>query len=63
MKSLIRDELPGVDCDRDRDSQKEWNIVRLRWRNHDRDSLSENLTNELEAWARHALAANGFGDY
>ena len=28
-----------------------------------RDSLSENFVNEIEAWARHALAANGFGDF
>jgi len=28
-----------------------------------RDSLSENFNNEIEAWARHALAANGFGDF
>ena len=30
---------------------------------HVRESLSENFNNELEAWARHALASNGFGDY
>ena len=28
-----------------------------------RDSLSENFVNEIEAWARHALAANGFADF
>jgi len=28
-----------------------------------RDSLSENFINEIEGWARHALAANGFGDF
>ena len=28
-----------------------------------RDSLSENFNDELDAWARRALAANGFGDY
>jgi hypothetical protein len=27
------------------------------------DSLSENFNEEIEAWARHALASNGFGDY
>ena len=27
-----------------------------------RESLSENFNRELEAWARHALGANGFGD-
>lgn len=25
--------------------------------------LSENFNAEIDAWARHALAANGFGDY
>ncbi len=29
----------------------------------ERDSLSENFINELESWARHALAANGFADF
>ena len=27
-----------------------------------RESLAENFNRELEAWARHALGANGFGD-
>ena len=29
----------------------------------DRESLSENFNAEIDAWARRALAANGFGDY
>ncbi|MGD8350222.1 MAG: hypothetical protein PVI79_13330 [Gammaproteobacteria bacterium] len=29
----------------------------------ERESLSENFMSELEGWARHALSANGFGDY
>lgn len=28
-----------------------------------RDSLSEIFNEEIDAWARHALGANGFGDY
>ena len=28
-----------------------------------RDSLSEIFNEEIDAWARHALASNGFGDY
>ena len=28
-----------------------------------RESLSENFNEEIEAWARHALATNGFGDF
>ena len=29
----------------------------------DRESLSENCSDEIDAWAKRALAANGFGDY
>ena len=28
----------------------------------DRESLAENFNRAIEAWARHALGANGFGD-
>ena len=28
-----------------------------------RDSLFETFVDEIDAWARQALAANGFGDY
>ena len=41
----------GFDCD----------VVELRAA--ERESLSENFMAELEAWARHSLAANGFGDF
>ena len=27
------------------------------------ESLSGNFLEELDAWARHSLASNGFGDY
>ena len=27
-----------------------------------RESLSENFNREIDAWARHALASNGFAD-
>ncbi|TNF88186.1 MAG: hypothetical protein JSU67_11010 [Gammaproteobacteria bacterium] len=42
---------------------EECEIVPLRPEQYVRESLSENFINEIEAWARHALAANGFGDY
>ena len=29
----------------------------------DRESLSESFNDEIDQWARRALAANGFGDY
>ena len=38
-------------------------IVPLKPEHYARESLSENFNNELAAWARRALAANGFGDY
>ena len=28
-----------------------------------RDSFSVNFLDEIDAWARHSLASNGFGDY
>ena len=42
---------------------EECEIVPLKPEQYVRESLSENFINEIEAWARHALAANGFGDY
>ena len=32
-------------------------------RNPVAESLFENFVDEIDAWARQALAANGFGDY
>ena len=37
-------------------------VFAIRSRTRERDSLSENFNDELEAWARHSLGANGFGD-
>lgn len=28
-----------------------------------RESLSETFNDEIDSWARHAIASNGFGDY
>ncbi|MCP4331154.1 MAG: hypothetical protein GY785_00750 [Gammaproteobacteria bacterium] len=41
----------------------ECDVIELRPAIFERDSLPENLINELDAWASHALASNGFGDY
>jgi len=38
-------------------------ILDFEHRHQARDSLSENFVNEIEAWARHALATNGFADF
>jgi len=42
-------------------TQQDCEIVEVDFR--DRESLSANFNAEIEAWARHSLAANGFGDY
>jgi NAD(P)H-dependent FMN reductase len=43
--------------------QSECEIIEFGRDSYQRDSLSENFVNEIEAWARHALASNGFADY
>ena len=43
--------------------QPDCEVIEFDRSSYQRDSLSENFVNEIEAWARHALASNGFGDY
>jgi len=43
------------------ENQQDGEVVEFDFRH--RDSLSENFNEEIEAWARHSLASNGFGDY
>jgi len=43
------------------ENQQAGDIVEFDFRH--RDSLSEIFNEEIDAWARHALASNGFGDY
>jgi len=43
------------------ENQQAGDIVEFDFRH--RDSLSEIFNEEIEAWARHSLASNGFGDY
>jgi hypothetical protein len=38
-------------------------VVQDRKPDRDRESLSENFNTELDAWARQAMASNGFGDF
>jgi len=38
-------------------------IIELRPEQDEQDSLFGNFVDEIDAWARHTLAANGFGDY
>ena len=63
MENVARDLEPVVDSESSHVAQQKFAIVQSRAQNRDRDSLSENFNNEIEAWARQAMASNGFGDY
>jgi hypothetical protein len=41
----------------------EADIVEFKMGYHQSESLHENYVSEIDAWARQALASNGFGDY
>ena len=47
----------------DDDAYQMQNSENIRLVTGTKDSLSENFHAEIDAWARQALAANGFGDY
>ncbi len=38
-------------------------VIEFRPERGELDSLNINFVDEIDAWARQALAANGFGDY
>ena len=63
MENLAQDLEPIFDSESIHIALQKFAIVRSRAQNRDRDSLSENFNNEIEAWARQAIASNGFGDY
>ncbi len=55
MEAVVRDKMYSMEtgCE----------IVEFTPGDINRDTLSEIFFDEIDAWARHALAANGFGDY
>ena len=68
MANTARDELVmQVPQDLARNHQvethRECDVVPFTHEARERDSLFENFVDEIDAWARHALASNGFGDY
>ena len=65
MDNLAEDLEPNFDSESYQVTQQNLEIVesRTQIRDRNRDSLSENFNNEIEAWARQAIASNGFGDY
>ena len=63
MDNLARELEPQSDAERPRSEQHKLEIAHDRRLDRERDSLSENFADELDAWVRHALASNGFGGY
>jgi hypothetical protein len=63
MENLAQDLEPEFDSESNHVTQQKFEIVQIWTQSRDRDSLSENFNDEIEAWARHAIASNGFGDY
>ena len=55
MEAVVRDKMYSMEtgCE----------IVEFTPADINRDAPSEMSFDEIDAWARHALAANGFGDY
>ena len=61
MNNLAENLETIVEAESDRLDQLDCEIIELSPEH--RESLSENFLEELDAWARHSLASNGFGDY
>jgi hypothetical protein len=59
----IEDTGPVIEQEQTTTLQQKATVVEIRSHDRDRDSLWERFNSELDAWARHCLAANGFGDY
>jgi hypothetical protein len=61
MFNCARDESQFIEIDAA--ERPDCEIVKFTSRGMTHDSLSEMFNDEIDAWARRALAANGFGDY
>jgi hypothetical protein len=63
MFNCARDESQFIEIEFDAAERPDCEIVKFTSRGMTHDSLSEMFNDEIDAWARRALAANGFGDY
>jgi len=61
MNNLAENLEAIVEAESDRYDQLDCEIIEFS--PEPRESLSENFLAEIDAWARHSLASNGFGDY
>jgi hypothetical protein len=63
MENTARKNLVEPVADQRSPAKTKCQVVEFTFATPEPDSLSENFINELDAWARQALASNGFGDY
>ena len=63
MQNIARDESLIEAIEDYSDDYRDCDVLEFDRDYRARESLSENFVNEIEAWARHTLSANGFGDY
>ena len=61
MNNLAENFEAIIEAESDRYDHWDFEIVEISPK--PRESLSENFLAEIDAWARHSLASNGFGDY
>jgi len=61
MNNLAENFETIVEAELDRYDQFDCEIVEFSPEPH--ESLFENFFEEIDAWARHSLASNGFGDF
>ena len=61
MDNLAENFEAIVEAESDRNDQ--WDCEIIEFGAESRESLSQNFVEELDAWARHSLASNGFCDY
>lgn len=61
MNNLAENFDAIVEAETNRYDQLECDVIEFN--PQERESLSENFIEEIDAWARHSLARNGFCDY
>ena len=59
---MVKPAQAEIEVDNDSAYQRQ-GTVNVKLVTENRESLSENFIAEIDAWARQALAANGFSDY
>ena len=65
METAMRNEIAVEYYEDSADYREDCEVIEFKTDsvNEERESLSEIFNEEIDIWARRALAANGFGDY